>query len=237
MVCQSPTEPGRSRHRCWSVLLALALSAATLGQGACWRGRSSTLPSALSDEEFWRLSTSLSEPAGEFTHSENLVSNETQFVHQARLVRAAGGVYVGVGPEQNFSFIARLRPQLAFILDIRRENRSLHLVYKALFELSATRADFVSRLFSKGAAAGSRTGDDHADDLFTAYATAPPSAAIRRRPASWFVSGCSANADCRCRPRIWRGSTTARPRSITMGRLFTTRGRRGTIDRARPTSR
>ena len=177
MVCESPTEPGRSRHRSWSVLLALVLSAATLGQGACWRGRSSTLPSALSDEEFWRLSTSLSEPAGEFTHSENLVSNETQFVHQARLVRAAGGVYVGVGPEQNFSFIARLRPQLAFIVDIRGENRSLHLAYKALFELAANRADFVSRLFSRERPQGLGP-ETTVHDLFTAYATAPPSAAI-----------------------------------------------------------
>jgi hypothetical protein len=54
-----------------------------------------------------------------------------------------------VGPEQNFSYIAKLRPAIAFIIDIRRENRNLHLMYKALFELSGDRADFVSRLFSR----------------------------------------------------------------------------------------
>ena len=42
-----------------------------------------------------------------------------------------------------------VRPRIAFIVDIRRENRNLHLLYKALFELSTDRVDFVSRLFSR----------------------------------------------------------------------------------------
>ena len=46
------------------------------------------------------------------------------------------GVYIGVGPEQNFSYIARLRPTIAFIVDIRLENRNLHLLHKAVIELS-----------------------------------------------------------------------------------------------------
>ena len=92
---------------------------------------------------------SLSEPAGAFDVSDNLVSNEPYFVENVRRLRRTGGVYVGVGPEQNFSYIARLQPAMAFIVDIRRENRNLHLLYKALFELSADRADFVSRLFSR----------------------------------------------------------------------------------------
>jgi hypothetical protein len=37
---------------------------------------------------------------------------------------------------------------MAFIFDIRRQNAIEHLMYKALFELSPTRWDFVSRLFS-----------------------------------------------------------------------------------------
>jgi hypothetical protein len=43
---------------------------------------------------------------------------------------------------------------MAFIIDIRRENLDLHLLYKALFELSTDRADFVSRLFSRPRPAG-----------------------------------------------------------------------------------
>ena len=58
-------------------------------------------------------------------------------------------MYVGVGPEQNFTYIAALKPTMAFIVDIRRGNFDLHLIYKALFELSADRAEFVSRLFSR----------------------------------------------------------------------------------------
>ena len=61
----------------------------------------------------------------------------------------AGRVYLGVGPEQNFDYIAAVKPKMAFIIDIRRGNLELHLMYKALFDLSADRAEFVSRLFSK----------------------------------------------------------------------------------------
>jgi hypothetical protein len=104
---------------------------------------------AISDEEFWALTTRLSETPGRFEQSDNLVSNEAQFAHTIRVLRPAGGVYVGVGPEQNFSYIARLRPELAFIVDIRRENLVLHLLYKALFERAVDRVDFVSRLFSR----------------------------------------------------------------------------------------
>ena len=59
-----------------------------------------------------------------------------------------GGLYLGVGPEQNFTYIAALRPRMAFIVDIRRGNLLEHLLYKALMELSADRAEFLSRLFA-----------------------------------------------------------------------------------------
>jgi hypothetical protein len=134
----------------------------------------STLPPSLSDEAFWTLSAELSEPSGQFTHSDNLVSNEIFYVHVLRLLRPTGGAYIGVGPEQNFSYIARLRPDIAFIVDIRRENLSLHLMYKALFELSADRADFVSRLFSRERPDGLGRGSS-VDDLFDRYDQVKPS--------------------------------------------------------------
>jgi hypothetical protein len=135
-------------------------------QGACgFTLRRSTLPAVLSDQEFWRLSSGLSEAPGEFTHSENLVSNETRAADLIRMMRERDGVYIGVGPEQNFSYIASLRPAMAFIVDIRRENRNLHLLYKALFELSADRADFVSRLFSRPLSPGLDAAAS-VDDLF-----------------------------------------------------------------------
>jgi hypothetical protein len=160
-----------------AALSALLLSS-PVPQTACQSSfRVSTLPTTLSDQQFWSLSSGLSEPAGAFAHSDNLVSNETNFVHVIRGIRQQGGVYIGVGPEQNFSYIAGLRPEIAFIIDIREENRSLHLLYKALFELSADRADFLSRLFSRERPAGVGTGTA-VRTLFTAYATAKPDARL-----------------------------------------------------------
>jgi hypothetical protein len=69
-----------------------------------------------------------------------------------RRLRAAGdtgGAYLGVGPEQNFSYLAGLKPRIAFLVDIRRQAVMQHLMFKAIFELSKDRADFVSLLFSK----------------------------------------------------------------------------------------
>ena len=126
---------------------SLAVAAVALMLGACTSSPPASPP--ISNEEFLRLVTTLSESPGRFEQSDNLVSNEAQFAHTIRLLRPMKGVYIGVGPEQNFSYIARLRPELAFIVDIRRENLVLHLLYKALFERSINRADFVSRLFSR----------------------------------------------------------------------------------------
>lgn len=135
-----------------AAILAASLSAVPLVpaiEGA--RAAGESLPSKLSDQEFWKLVTDFSEPNG-FFRSDNLLSNEVwlQYVvpDLQRTVKA-GRVYLGVGPEQNFTYIAAVRPKMAFIVDVRRGNRDLHLLYKALFELSADRAEFVSRLFSK----------------------------------------------------------------------------------------
>ncbi len=108
-------------------------------------------PSRLTDQEFWRLSADLSEPNGYF-RSENLVSNEHTFQYVIPALKRAvrpGSVYLGVAPDQNFTYIIAVRPRMAFIMDIRRGNLLQHLMYKALFELSADRAEFLSRLFAK----------------------------------------------------------------------------------------
>src|SRR5688572_20646429 len=160
--------PSESRSPTASyVLPALVLGCCLLAQTAC---RRSTLPGELSDDQFWRLTTELSEPPGTFTHSENLVSNEALFADIMRTLRPRGGVYIGVGPEQNFSYIAEIKPAMAFIVDVRAENRSLHLLYKALFEMAADRADFVGRLFSRERPAGVGT-ETTVEELFATYAS------------------------------------------------------------------
>jgi hypothetical protein len=132
------------------------------------------LPERLSDDEFWGLVNDLSEPNGYF-RSDNLLSNEVwlQYVIPDLLtISKPGRVYMGVGPEQNFTYIAALKPAMVFITDVRRGNLDLHLMYKALFELSADRADFVGRLFSRPRPDG-LTAASSVRDIFRAYATVP----------------------------------------------------------------
>ena len=137
------------------------------------------LPSRLTDQEFWQLVSEYSEPDGTF-HSENLVSNEIRFqtVIPGLIDKTVPGrAYVGVGSEQNFSYIVAARPTIAFIVDIRRGNLDLHLIYKALFEMSANRAEFVSRVFSLPRPEG-LTENSTAQEIFAAYARVGSSQAL-----------------------------------------------------------
>lgn len=109
------------------------------------------LPQRLADSEFWKLVEDFSEPGG-FFRSENFVSNELTFqyvIPDLQRRTKPDGVYLGVGPDQNFTYIAALRPKLSFITDIRRQNMLQHLMYKALFELSEDRPEFLSKLFAR----------------------------------------------------------------------------------------
>jgi hypothetical protein len=108
------------------------------------------LPDKLSDAEFWQLVGTISEPGGYF-RMDNWTSNEMEVGYLFTMLRTTGhtgGVYMGVGPEQNFSYIASIKPAMAFIVDIRRQAVMQHLMYKAIFEMSKDRADFISILFS-----------------------------------------------------------------------------------------
>ena len=165
-----------------SSVLALAAAIGLLASvptPAHERRERDALPSALSDVEFWSLTGRLSEAGGSFVSRsgspDNLLSNENSISSVAAELAARvkpGGVYLGVGPEQNFTYIAAMRPRLAFITDIRRGNLDLHLMYKALFGLSATRSDFVGRLFSRRAVAAS-TPKTTAAELMAAVRRAP----------------------------------------------------------------
>jgi hypothetical protein len=157
-------------------VLASAVAAVAIAAAAC-RSEETPRPQ-FSDREFWDLTSRLSEPEGEFKHSENLVSNEDFFVHTLRVLEPRRGVYIGVGPEQNFSYIARLQPDLAFIVDIRVRNRNLHLMYKALFESSSNRVEFASRLFSRQLPSDVDTPAS-VHELFTALAATKSSSALR----------------------------------------------------------
>ena len=110
-----------------------------------------TLPARLTDHEFWQLSTDASEPDGYF-RSDNLTSNETGFLRVVPelVARTKPGRCISAsGPSRTSRYIAATRPAIAIIFDIRRGNLLLQLMYKAIFELTRDRADFVSMLFSR----------------------------------------------------------------------------------------
>ena len=113
---------------------------------------SDALPTRLTDAEFWKLQADISEPGGYFQIRDNFTSNEMEIGALFTMVResnVAGDVYMGVGPEQNFTYIASIRPRMAFIVDIRRQAVVQHLLFKAFFELAKDRADFISLVFAK----------------------------------------------------------------------------------------
>jgi hypothetical protein len=144
--------------------------------------RATGLPSSLGDQEFWQLSVDASEPSGYF-RSDNLTSNELwfQYVIPDLVSRThQDGAYLGVGPEQNFTYMAAVRPSMAVIFDIRRGNLLLQLMYKSLFEMAKDRADFISLLFSRPRPAGLGP-ESTAMALFGAFADVPASRAAYAR--------------------------------------------------------
>src|SRR5262249_35147021 len=65
-----------------------------------------SLPARLSGDAFSRGVLDLSEEGGYFRY-ENFLSNELGFQHVIPTLRettSVGGVYIGVGPEQNFTY-------------------------------------------------------------------------------------------------------------------------------------
>ncbi len=98
-----------------------------------------------------QLSQKISEPGGYFG-SDNLVSNELSYQHiipRFNEIGVSGGVYVGVGPDQSFTYIAAIKPSKAFMIDIRRDCLLHHLLFKALFMMSRNRAEYLSLMFGK----------------------------------------------------------------------------------------
>ena len=105
----------RSSYRLLRAALVLCAATAVLPHlAAAQRQR---LPDSLTDREFWQLFTTMSEESGTFP-SENFVSNEKTYQYVIPTLQRTltpGGVYLGVGPEQNFTYLVNLKPRLAVI--------------------------------------------------------------------------------------------------------------------------
>jgi hypothetical protein len=164
----------RRRARVALVVVSMCLGVVHRGPTATFAAE--PLPSRLSDKAFWQLVTEFSEAGGYF-RSDNFLSNENAFqtvIPELKATLPPGGAYIGVGPEQNFTYIVALRPRLAFVVDIRRQNMIEQLLYKALVEMSSSRAEFLSRLFARRRPANVPSSAT-VDTLFASLAAATPS--------------------------------------------------------------
>ena len=100
---------------------------------------------------FGALVERLSEKAGYFG-SDNLVSNELSYLHvlgKLSQMNVTGGAYLGVGPDQSFSYIAQIKPRIAIMIDIRRDALLQHLLFKSVFMMARNRAEYLSLLFGR----------------------------------------------------------------------------------------
>ena len=133
----------------------------------------------LSAAEFSRLVQDLSEEGGYF-RSDNFTSNETSYLHivdKLREMHISGGAYIGVGPEQNFTYVAKIRPHIAFVVDIRRQAMLQQLLYKALFHTSENRAQFLSNLLSRPLAGDGVPGKGSSTGRLVQYFVSAPASA------------------------------------------------------------
>ncbi len=134
----------------FSLLLALLLPTLGVSQAPAVQ-QTVKQPESLTAAEFSRLSREMSEEGG-FFRSDNFTSNETAYltvVDKLKQLSASGGAYLGVGPEQNFTYIAKIRPRIAFIMDVRRQAVLQHLMYKAVFQRTNDRVQFLAFLLSR----------------------------------------------------------------------------------------
>jgi hypothetical protein len=149
-----------------------------------------SLPDRLSDAEFFNLVSDISEPGGSFFIADNFTSNELEVGRVFTMLRergVAGGVYLGVGPEQNLTYIAAIRPAIAFVVDIRRQAVMQHLMFKAVFELANDRADFIALLFSKPRPAD-LDGTTPIQRIWNAYASVPTDRELASKNANRIVN-------------------------------------------------
>ncbi|MGE0127824.1 MAG: hypothetical protein AB7U82_07080 [Blastocatellales bacterium] len=136
-----------------------------------------SLERALTAQQFAQLIEKLSEPNGYFD-SDNLISNETSYLHvmgKMRQMKVTGGAYIGVGPDQSFSYVAQIRPNIVFITDIRRDNLLQHLLFKSLFALSRNRLEYLCLFFGRPVPADLKSWDSRNIQEIVAYLEKTPS--------------------------------------------------------------
>jgi hypothetical protein len=157
----------------------LAVSGAGLTRGLATRAAQAARTPA--DTTFAGTVARLSEAAGYFD-SDNLISNETSYLHVLGAIRSdgvVGGAYIGVGPDQSFSYIAAIRPSVAYMIDIRRDNLLMHLLFKALFERSGNRLEYLCRWTGRPVPSDAEAWADRSIEAIVSYVDSlPPDQAL-----------------------------------------------------------
>jgi hypothetical protein len=170
--------------------------------------------------------TEFSETGGYF-RSDNFVSNETSFqyvIPELQRSTRQGGVYLGVAPDQNFTYLVALKPRIAFIVDIRRQNMIQHLMYKALIEMAKDRADFMAGLFARRRPPGLDSAST-VEALFAGYSAVPPDSAMFTKTLAAMTDWLTKKTASHYPPTISRRSTTSTGRSRPRARTSPMRSR------------
>ena len=187
-----------------SAALRAAALAAPLAIVALTVGSGRAQPVAPPAPGFAAQIAALSEAEGYFD-TDNLISNESSYLTVVPDIDRAtfkGGAYIGVGPDQNFSYIAAARPSIAFIIDVRRDNLLLQLLFKALFSLSRTRIEYLAMLCGRPVPTNIEPWRARTIEEMAAYIDATPAAdrsaidALRARvTAKMRAAGVTLSAD------------------------------------------
>ncbi len=163
-------------------LLSLAFPLLLSSSASSCRQPQAASPDTISRGEFAHLILQLSEEGGYFW-SDNYISNETSYLHPLTSLARLGirdGVYVGVGPNQNFTYIANIQPRLAFVIDIRRDNMLEHLIFKVLTEKAETRQEYLSFLIGRPIHGPPLTENASLEEIVTSIEAASPDETFHR---------------------------------------------------------
>jgi hypothetical protein len=162
------------------------------------------------DSSFAGLVARLSEPNGYFD-SDNIITNEASYLQiasQLRKVGTHGGVYLGVGPDQNFSYVALIRPEMAFMIDVRRDNLLEHLLFKSIFAMARNRAEYLCLLLGKPTPVDvARWAARPTTDILAYVSHAPTDSAVvaaTRRSSNGRIAALGVSLDTRDRQMIDR---------------------------------
>src|SRR6266699_2950935 len=101
------------------MVLALVIGASIIPWSAEQPQAAAVVP--ISIDQLGQYIDDWSEPEGYFD-SDNFISNETSYLHVIDDLHSRvrpGGIYLGVGPDQNLSYIVHAHPVLAILTDIR----------------------------------------------------------------------------------------------------------------------